>query len=251
MKGIILAGGCGTRLNPLTLTVTKHLLPVYNKPMIYYPMKTLADAGIKDVMVVVGHEASWQIVGYLKDGFEFRLNSLYYAYQKEPLGIANALSLTEKFVNGDRMTVILGDNLFNYNFKKDIDDFSSVLIKGIEGDTFYNAGAKVFLKKIDDPKRFGVAEIKDNKLIGIEEKPKEPKSNYAVTGCYLYDSSVFEIIKGLKKSDRGEFEISDVNQCYIENGLMDYKIIKGNWGDMGNFDTLLRAGQMTKEKWVD
>ena len=234
MKGIMLAGGVGTRLFPLTESVTKHLLPVYNKPMIYYPMKTLADADIKDVMVIVGHEASWQIVGYLKDGSEFGLDSLYYGYQKEPLGIADALRLTEKFIAGDNMMVILGDNLFDYDFKEDVQEFKE--------------GAKIFLKEIDDPQRFGVAEIKDNKLIGIKEKPKKPKSNYAVTGCYLYGPEVFEIIPGLRKSARGEYEISDANQWYIKNGLMDFKIVKGDWTDMGTFESLFKAGRMAKEK---
>lgn len=241
MKGIILAGGGGTRLFPLTEVITKHLLPVYNKPMIYYPMRTLVNAGIKDVMVIVGHEASWQIVGYLKDGSQFGLDSLYYGYQKAPLGIADALRITEKFIAGDNMMVILGDNIFDYDFNEDVRDFEITCPPKA-------VGAKVFLKKVENPERFGVGEIKDGKLIGIEEKPKKPKSNYAVTGCYFYDPIVFEIIKELKKSARGEYEISDVNQWYIEKGLLiSHKIIEGFWSDMGTFDTLLRAGQMVKE----
>lgn len=229
MKGVILAGGTGSRLYPCTKVTNKHLLPVYNKPMIYYPLYTLINAGIKDILIISGLEHAGDFLKLLGSGKEFGVN-LTYEIQDEAAGIAQALSLAEDFIDTDKLVAILGDNIFQNNIKKHVVDF-----------LYSFDGAKIFLKEIPDAKRFGVAEIKNGKIVGIEEKPKKPKSNYAVTGLYMYDRRVFNIIKNLKPSKRGEYEITDVSNEYIKKGQMSYAILKGFWSDAGTFDSLLRA----------
>ncbi|HHV23062.1 MAG: sugar phosphate nucleotidyltransferase [Methanosarcina sp.] len=232
MKGVILAGGTGSRLYPLTKVTNKHLLPVYNKPMIYYPMETLINAGIKDIMIVSGRGHAGHFLELLGSGVDFGVHFTY-EIQEKAGGIAQALSLAEDFVDGDSVTVILGDNIFQDNVKEDVADF--------------NNGAKIFLKEVPDAYRFGVAELKDEKIIGVEEKPKVPKTNFAVTGLYIYDPEVFDVIKALKPSGRGELEITDVNNYYINKGVMEYGILEGFWSDAGTFESLLRAGMLVKQ----
>jgi len=232
MKGIILAGGTGSRLLPLTKVTNKHLLPVYDKPMIYYPLYTLIDAGITDIMIVSGRGHAGHFLELLGSGYEFGVR-LTYEIQEAAGGIAQALGLASHWADDDPVAVILGDNIFQDSVKKDIASFSK--------------GAKVFLKEVPDAQRFGVAELRKDKVISIEEKPKQPKSNYAVTGLYLYDSEVFDIIKTLKPSGRGELEITDVNNAYIRKGTLQYSILKGYWSDAGTFESLLRAGNLVQK----
>ncbi|MFY9410016.1 MAG: sugar phosphate nucleotidyltransferase [Methanosarcina flavescens] len=232
MKGVILAGGTGSRLYPLTKVTNKHLLPVYDKPMIYYPLETLISAGIKDIMIVSGRGHAGHFLELLGSGVDFGVHFTY-EIQEQAGGIAQALSLAEDFVDGDSVTVVLGDNIFQDNIKEDVENFKN--------------GAKIFLKEVPDAHRFGVAELKGEKVIGIEEKPKEPKSNFAVTGLYIYDSDVFDAIKTLKPSGRGELEITDVNNYYINKGMMEYKALEGFWSDAGTFESLLRAGMLVKQ----
>ncbi len=232
MKGIILAGGFGTRLGLLTKVTNKHLLPVYDKPMIFYPLQNLLEAGIKDILIISGPEYSGHFLRLLGSGKNFKAKFTY-EIQDDAGGIAQALSLAEDFADNDDVAVILGDNIFEGNFTKDVQSF-----KG---------GAKIFLKETNEAERFGVAEIKGNKVVSIEEKPKKPKSNLAVTGFYLYDNAVFKIIKTLKPSKRGELEITDVNSTYIKNGKMGYALAHGYWTDAGTYDTLLRASSMVQE----
>ena len=236
MKGIILAGGTATRLLPLTKVTNKHLLPVYDKPMIYYPLNTLSKAGIKDILIISGPGHAGHFLNLLGSGKEFGLN-LTYEIQEEAGGIAQALGLSEDFADEEKIAVILGDNIYIDNFTSAINDFSKT-----------SEGAMVFLKEVDDPERFGVATIEGDKILKIEEKPKNPKSKFAVTGLYLYDNSVFEIIKTLKPSDRGELEITDVNNHFIEKGNMKFAIVKNEWTDAGTFDSLLRASNMVAKK---
>jgi glucose-1-phosphate thymidylyltransferase len=231
MKGVILAGGFGTRLNLLTRVTNKHLLPVYDKPMILHPLQKLLDAGIKDILIVSGPEHSGHFLRLLGSGKDYKARFTY-ELQDEAGGIAQAVGLAEDFADGENIAVILGDNIFEADFTKAIKSFK--------------CGAKVFLKKTSDAKRFGVAEIRNGKIVSIEEKPKKPKSNYAVTGMYLYDSKIFDIVKTLKPSARGELEITDVNNKYIEMGLMQYSIIKGFWTDAGTYDSLLKASLLVK-----
>ena len=232
IKGVILAGGTGSRLYPCTKVTNKHLLPVYNKPMIYYPLKTLMDAGIRDILVVSGLDHAGDFLKLLGSGKEFGIR-LTYEIQDEAAGIAQALSLAEDFVGPDKLIAILGDNIFQDNIKNHASEFVSG-----------SYGARIFLKQVPDAERFGVAEIKDGKVIGIEEKPKKPKSNYAVTGLYMYDRRVFNIIKNLKPSKRGEYELSDVNNNYIKKEQMSYAVLKGFWKDAGTFDSLLKASEL-------
>jgi glucose-1-phosphate thymidylyltransferase len=232
MKGVILAGGTGNRLYPLTKVTNKHLLPVYNKPMIYYPLETLMNAGIKDIMIVSGKGHAGHFLELLGSGADRGMH-LTYEIQDKAGGIAQALSLAEDFVDGDNVTVILGDNIFQDNIKNDVKSFKN--------------GAKIFMKEVPDAHRFGVAELKDKKVIGIEEKPKVPKTNFAVTGLYIYDSDVFNAIKTFKPSERGELEITDVNNYYINKGSMQYGILKGFWSDAGTFESLLRAGILVQK----
>jgi glucose-1-phosphate thymidylyltransferase len=231
MKGVILAGGTGSRLYPLTKVTNKHLLPVYDKPMIYYPMETLINAGIKEIMIVSGRGHAGHFLELLGSGVDHGVHFTY-EIQEKAGGIAQALSLAEDFVDGDSVTVILGDNIFQDNVKEDVANF--------------NGGAKIFLKEVPDAHRFGVAELKGKKVIGIKEKPKDPKSNFAVTGLYIYNSEVFDAIKTLKPSGRGELEITDVNNYYINKGVMEYGILEGFWSDAGTFESLLRASIMVK-----
>jgi glucose-1-phosphate thymidylyltransferase len=232
MKGIILAGGTGSRLHPLTKVTNKHLLPVYNKPMIYYPLQTLINAGIKEILIVSGPGHAGHFVNLLGSGKEFGIK-LSYEIQDEAGGIAQALGLAEDFADNESVCVILGDNIFEE--KIDIKDFED--------------GARIYLKEVQDPQRFGVAEInEENKIKNIEEKPKNPKSNLAVTGLYIYDNKVFDIIKTLKPSERGELEITDVNNYYIKQGKIEAKIIKGYWSDAGTFESLFKASMLVKNK---
>lgn len=231
MKGVILAGGLGTRLYPLTHVSNKHLLPVYNKPMIFYPIETLVRAGITDAMVVTSGPHVGHFLGVLKNGKELGLKHLEYAYQEKPDGgIADALLQALDFADGESVVVILGDNTTDYDISKDVQNFKK--------------GALIFLKKVDDPQRFGVAVFDDkdkSKIIRIEEKPKDPKSNLAVTGLYIYDPKVFEYIKKIKPGVRGELEITDVNNEYIKEGNLKWAELKGYWSDAGTFDTLFMA----------
>lgn len=230
MKGIVLAGGLGTRLYPLTKVTNKHLLPVYDKPMIYYPIITLINAGIKDIMIVTGGNNAGDFLKLLGNGKEFGLKHLNYTYQAGEGGIAEALSLAEFFADGDKICVILGDNLIEKN-----------IIKAVQSFEKQEKGAKILLKEVHDPQRFGVPVFENGKIIKIEEKPVLPKSPYAVIGIYFYDEKVFDIIRTLKPSARGELEISDVNNAYIEMGEMTYDILEGWWSDAGTFDSLVHA----------
>ena len=230
MKGVILAGGLGTRLSPLTRVTNKHLLPVYDKPMIYYPIQCLVNAGIEDIMIVTGGNDAGDFLRLLGNGRAFGLQDLHYTYQEGEGGIADALRLAEHFADGDKIVVVLGDNIIEMNIRHAVADFFS-----------QRSGAKVLLKEVSDPERFGVAEIGDGKLVGIEEKPKQPRSNLAVTGIYMYDRQVFDFIRPLKASERGELEITDVNNAYIEQGTMTYEVLDGWWTDAGTFDSLYRA----------
>lgn len=237
MKGIILAGGLGKRLEPLTRITNKHLLPVYNKPMIFYPLKTLVDAGIKDILIVTGGNHAGEFLRLLGNGKEFGLKHINYTYQKGEGGIAEALGLAEHFADNEKIVVVLGDNIIEKSIKQYVDNF----IKEPKG-------AKILLKEVDDPERFGVAELKDNRILKITEKPKIPKSRYAVTGIYMYDTKVFDIVKALKPSNRGELEITDVNNDYISHGEMSYAVLDGWWTDCGLPETLLKASNLVREK---
>lgn len=230
MKGIILAGGLGKRLDPLTQVTNKHLLPIYNKPMIYYPLMSLVEAGIKDIMIVTGGNNAGDFLRLLGNGSEFKLKHLHYTYQKGEGGVADALSLAEDFADGDRIVVILGDNFFSRPIKKYVEKFS-----------IQPKGARIFVKKVPDPKRFGVVEIKSGKIISIQEKPNKPKSNYIDTGLYMYDNKVFNFIKTLKPSWRGELEIVDVNNAYLRRKELEFDYIDGFWSDCGTFDSLLQT----------
>jgi glucose-1-phosphate thymidylyltransferase len=230
VKGIVLAGGLGSRLNPLTKITNKHLLPVYNKPMIYYPIQTLVDAGIKEILIVTGGKYAGDFLQLLGNGKEFGLRHLDYTYQEGEGGIAAALSLAEYFVEDDPICVILGDNIY----EKSVRDSAAEFMKR-------GRGAKIHLKRVENPQRFGVPVINGERIVKIEEKPKVPQSDFAVTGLYMYDQSVFDIIKTLKPSGRGELEITDVNNAYIDRGEMAYSVIDGWWSDAGTFDSLLRT----------
>ena len=236
MKGIILAGGSGSRLYPCTKVTNKHLLNVYDKPMIYYPLNTLLRANVKDILIISGPEYAGHFLRLLGSGKDFNAKFTY-EIQEGALGIANALSLAEDFADNSKFVTILGDNIFEDN----ISGFVNVFMSGKDG-------AKILLKEVDTPERFGVAEIKNGKLVGIEEKPRKPKSSLIVTGCYMYDSSVFSIIKKLKPSRRGEYEISDVNNEYIKKKSISYSVLKGFWSDAGTFSSLHKAAQFMMEK---
>jgi len=237
LKGIILAGGLGKRLYPLTKTTNKHLLPVYDKPMIYYPIQTLVDAGISDILIVTGGNHAGEFLRLLGNGHSFGLKHINYTYQEGEGGIAQALGLAENFSDSSNIVVMLGDNIIKKGIKEYVEKFKK-----------QSKGAKLLLKKVDDPERFGVAEIRGEKIISIEEKPKKPKSNYVVTGIYMYDNTVFDIIKTLKPSERGELEITDVNNAYIKRGNLTFDVLDGWWTDAGKFDSLLRANNLIAEK---
>lgn len=237
LRGVILAGGLGKRLDPLTRITNKHLLPVYCKPMIYYPIQTLVDAGIRDILIVTGGNNAGDFLRLIGNGAEFGLKHINYTYQRGEGGIAEALGLAEHFADNGKIVVILGDNVIEKSIKKYVEDFKK-----------QPYGAKILLKEVEGPERFGVAEVKAHKIIKITEKPKHPKSNLIVTGIYMYDSKVFDIVKTLKPSNRGELEITDVNNRYIEWGEMTFDILKGWWTDCGTFESLFRANKLVAQK---
>ena len=239
MKGVILAGGSGSRLYPCTKVTNKHLLNVYDKPMIYYPLSTLLKANVKDILIISGPEYAGHFLRLLGSGKSFNAKFTY-EIQEGALGIANALSLAEDFVDGRKFVTILGDNIFEDDISKHVENF----MKGKES-------ARIFLKEVENPERFGVAEIKNGNLVGIEEKPKKPKSNLIVTGCYMYDGGVFSIIKNLKPSRRNEYEISEVNNEYVKRKSISYSVLNGFWSDAGTFSSLHKAAQFMMEKSVD
>ena len=236
MKGVVLAGGLGSRLRPLTAVTNKHLLPVYDQPMIYFPIRTLVNAGITDIMIVTGGNSAGDFLKLLGNGKAFGLKHLNYTYQEGEGGIAAALSLVEHFAGGEPICVILGDNIIQGNIRAAADAYRA-----------QGGGAKILLKKVADPERFGVPELDGQSVRLIEEKPKQPKSEYAVIGIYMYDEAVFEIIRTLKPSDRGELEITDVNNAYISRGKMTWDELEGWWTDAGTFESLLHASNLVAE----
>ncbi|RKZ12290.1 spore coat protein [bacterium] len=236
MKGVILAGGLGTRLFPLTKITNKHLLPVYDRPMIYYPIQTLVNAGIDDIMIVTGGRKSGDFLSLLGNGRDFGLKHLNYTYQEGEGGIADALGLAEHWAAGDSIAVVLGDNLIEKNIVKAVKDFRE-----------QGKGAKILLKEVHDPQRFGVATLDGDKVVKIVEKPKQPESNLAVIGIYLYDGRVWDIIHRLEPSNRGELEITDVNNWFIEDGSMTSETLDGWWTDAGTFESLHAASKLVAE----
>lgn len=240
MKGIILAGGLGTRLRPLTLVTNKHLLPVYDRPMIYYPIQTLVEAGLDEVLIVTGGEFAGDFLKLLKNGKHLGVNHLEYAYQEGEGGIADALKLAEDFADGGKVCVVLGDNLIEKTLKPAADAFRE-----------QQSGAKLLLKRVHDPQRFGVVRFEGGDEAGtvaeIIEKPKNPPSDLAVTGIYFYDADVFDICKTLKPSGRGELEITDVNNAYLRRGDLTHDVLDGWWTDAGTFDSLHRAAGLVME----
>jgi len=236
MKGVVLAGGTGSRLNPLTRVTNKHLLPVYDKPMVYYPIQTLVNAGIREILLVTGGKNAGDFLRLLGNGREFGLRHLHYTYQEGEGGIAEALGLAEDFADGHPICVVLSDNIIERN-----------ICKAVEAFRRQACGAKIILKEVPDAERFGVAEIRADYVVGIEEKPRVPKSNYAVIGVYLYDATVFEKIHCLKPSGRGELEITDVNNFYVQEGTLTYESLDGWWTDAGTFKSLLLANNLVAE----
>jgi glucose-1-phosphate thymidylyltransferase len=238
MKGIILAGGTGSRLRPLTYVTNKHLLPIYNKPMIYYPLETMAACGFKEVLIVSGREHAGHFLHLLGSGKEFGLK-LSYEVQEDAGGIAQALSLAEDFADKGSVAVHLGDNIF---------ENPEQLVGGVKRFRETEKGAMIFVKEVSDPHRFGVAEVEGERVVNIVEKPTEPKSNLCVTGFYIYDGAVFDITKTLKPSGRGELEITDVNNAYIQQGNMKFEKVNGDWTDAGTFESLFRANELAYKK---
>ena len=236
MKGVVLAGGLGTRLSPLTRVTNKHLLPVYNKPMIYYPIQALVNAGIREILLVTGGNNAGDFLKLLGNGKEFGLRHLDYTYQEGEGGIADALRLAEFFADGEPVCVVLGDNLIERN-----------ILKAAEAFRKQKTGAKILLKEVKDPQRFGVPVLEGNRVVNIEEKPRNPRSPYAVTGIYFYDATVFDIIKTLKPSGRGELEITDVNNAYIQAGQLTWDVLEGWWTDAGTIESLYFANQRVAE----
>jgi glucose-1-phosphate thymidylyltransferase len=236
MKGVVLAGGTGSRLNPLTRVTNKHLLPVYDKPMVYYPIQTLVNAAIREILLVTGGRNAGEFLRLLGNGRDFGLKHLNYTYQEGEGGIAEALGLAEHFADGEPVCVVLGDNIIETNVCQAVRNFKK-----------QSQGAKILLKEVQDAERFGVAQIRGDRVIGIEEKPRTPKSNYAVIGIYLYDATVFQKIRRLKPSGRGELEITDVNNFYVEEGTLTYEKLEGWWTDAGTFESLLRANNLVAE----
>jgi glucose-1-phosphate thymidylyltransferase len=233
MKGVILAGGLGSRLSPLTKITNKHLLPVHDRPMIYYPIQTLINAGIRDILIVTGGNNAGDFLRLLGNGKEFGLKHINYTYQEGEGGIADALKLAEYFADKGKICVVLGDNIIEGNIRRAAQAFEK-----------QEKGAKIILKEVPDPERFGVAEVEGNRILGIREKPKSPKSNLAVVGIYMYDGTVFDIARTLKPSDRGELEITDVNNEYLRRGELTYDSLEGWWTDAGTFESLLRASNL-------
>jgi glucose-1-phosphate thymidylyltransferase len=236
MKGIVLAGGTGSRLFPLTKITNKHLLPIYDRPMIFYPIQTLVNAGIQDILIVTGGRNAGDFLRLLANGKQFGLSHIDYTYQEGEGGIADALALAEHFADGHKVCVVLGDNIIEGSIRQAADEFRS-----------QTTGARILLKEVHDAERFGVAEMVGDRIVGIEEKPSHPKSSFAVTGIYMYDASVFQKIKTLVPSHRGELEITDVNNAYIAEGTMTYSMLDGWWTDAGTFESLLRAGNLVAQ----
>ena len=236
MKGVVLAGGLGTRLRPLTSVTNKHLLPVYDQPMIFYPIQTLVNAGISDIMVVTGGSSAGDFLRLLGNGKAFGLKHLNYAYQEGEGGIAEALGLVEHFAAGEPVCVVLGDNIIEGNICSAVDAYRK-----------QGHGVKIILKKVADPQRFGVPKLDGSRVVYVEEKPAVPQSDYAVIGVYMYDSEVYDIIRSLKPSNRGELEITDVNNAYIERDEMTWEELEGWWTDAGTFESLLRASNLVAE----
>ncbi len=236
MKGVVLAGGLGTRLHPLTKVTNKHLLPVYNRPMIYYPIQTLVSAGIHEILIVTGGTNAGDFLRLLGNGKEFGLQHLGYTYQEGEGGIADALRLAEHFAEGEAVCVVLGDNIIEGN-----------VLRAAQAFRKQQVGAKILLKEVKDPQRFGVPVLEGDRVVKIEEKPANPRSTYAVTGIYFYDSQVFEIIKTLKPSGRGELEITDVNNAYVQAGQLTWDLLEGWWTDAGTIESLLLANQLVAQ----
>ena len=236
MKGVILAGGLGTRLFPLTKVTNKHLLPVYDKPMIFYPIQTLVNAGIRDILIVTGGNNAGDFLRLLGNGSDFGLAHINYTYQQGEGGIADALKLAEYWAAGDRICVVLGDNIIEKN-----------IVRAVESYAKQESGARILLKEVPDPERFGVPVLDGDRVVRIEEKPSKPASRYAVTGIYLYDERVFEIARELRPSARGELEITDVNNAYIERGDLAWDVLDGWWTDAGTFESLRRATNLVAE----
>ena len=236
MKGVVLAGGKGSRLYPLTRVTNKHLLPVFDRPMVFYPIQTLVDAGIKDIIIVTGGQNSGDFLRLLSNGKDFDLHRIHYTYQEGEGGIADALRLAQPFVEGEQICVILGDNIIENN-----------IIAAKQAFEKQSVGAHIILKEVPDPQRFGCPEISGEKILGIEEKPQTPRSNYAVTGLYFYDATVFDKIGMTKPSARNELEITDVNNMYLQEGTLTHSILDGWWTDAGTFESLLRATNLVAE----
>ncbi|HEV3041601.1 MAG TPA: sugar phosphate nucleotidyltransferase [Candidatus Angelobacter sp.] len=239
MKGVVLAGGTGSRLYPLTRVTNKHLLPIYDRPMIYYPLQTLVDAGIDDILIVTGGSSAGDFLRLLRNGKDFGLHQLNFAYQEGESGIADALRLAEHFAQEQKICVVLGDNIIEGDIKQAAQQFEK-----------QEQGARILLKQVPDPERFGVPVFEDGKIVRIEEKPKVPASPYAVTGIYFYDWTVFDRIRDLKPSGRKEYEITDVNNSYLRDGQLAYDILEGWWTDAGTFESLWRASNMVREKML-
>ena len=237
MKGIVLAGGTGSRLYPLTRVTNKHLLPIYDRPMIYYPLQTLVDAGIDDILIVTGGSSAGDFLRLLRNGKDFGLHQLNFAYQEGESGIADALRLAEHFASEQKICVVLGDNIIEGDIRQAAQQFEK-----------QERGARILLKEVPDPERFGVPVFEDGKIMRIEEKPRVPASPYAVTGIYFYDSTVFDRIRDLKPSGRKEYEITDVNNSYLRDGQLAYDVLEGWWTDAGTFESLWRASNMVREK---
>src|SRR5665213_1129713 len=233
MKGVVLAGGTGSRLNPLTRVTNKHLLPIFDKPMVYYPIQTLVNAGIHEILLVTGGRNAGEFLRLLGNGRDFGLKHINYTYQEGEGGIADALGLAEYFAGDEAVCVILGDNIIEKNICEAVQNFQK-----------QKEGAKILLKEVPDANRFGVAEVKEGRVLSIEEKPQNPKSNYAVIGIYLYDKTVFQKIRRLKPSGRGEMEITDVNNFFIEDGTLTHDVLDGWWTDAGTFESLLYANTL-------
>jgi glucose-1-phosphate thymidylyltransferase len=239
MKGVILAGGTGSRLFPLTRVTNKHLLPVYDKPMIYYPIQTLVDAGIRDILIVTGGSSAGDFLRLLRNGKDFGLQQLNFAYQEGEGGIADALRLAEYFSKGEKICVVLGDNIVEGSIREAKENFDRQA-----------SGAKILLKKVHDPERFGVPVFDGDKIVTIQEKPKAPKSDFAVIGIYFYDWTVFNRVRTLKPSARNEFEITDVNNSYLAEGQLTHDVVDGWWTDAGTFESLWKASNLVREKQV-
>lgn len=236
MKGVVLAGGIGSRLLPLTRITNKHLLPVHNLPMVFYPIQALVNVGIHEILIVTGGHTAGDFLRLLANGKDFGLKRLNYAYQEGEGGIADALRLAEHFAEGDPICVILGDNIIENNFLQSAEQFRQ-----------QKSGAHILLKEVHDPERFGCPEIANNRILTIEEKPRKPKSKYAVTGIYMYDNSVFTKITTLKPSARGELEITDINNMYLRDGSLTHSILEGWWTDAGTFESLRHATNLVAE----